>query len=59
MDKKKNIERDRKLLMRLGGYSKVARMTNKSPQCVFNWGKRGIPPRVKLDFPELFLKKDA
>ena len=57
MEKKIEIEQDKRLLNSLGGYSSVARKLGKSPQCVFNWSKRGIPAAIKLKHPDLFLKK--
>jgi len=57
MDKKNEIEQDKRLLNSLGSYSSIARKLGKSPQCVFNWSKRGIPAAIKLKHPDLFLKK--
>lgn len=49
---------DKQLIDALGGASVVARMIgSKSPQRVNNWKTRGIPPSVKLQHPELFLKQ--
>ena len=56
-DMDKQIEQDKLLLKSLGGYSKVARMLETSPQRVFNWSRRGIPASVKLEHKELFLKE--
>lgn len=42
----------------LGGATKVAELLGYGrggPQRVHNWIARGIPPRVKLDHPEIFL----
>lgn len=57
MEKKIEIEQDKRLLNSLGSYSSIARKLGKSPQCVFNWSKRGIPAAIKLKHPDLFLKK--
>ncbi len=50
---------DSKIIERLGGPSKVADLLgyekHNGPQRVFNWIARGIPPRVKLERPDLFL----
>lgn len=50
---------DRELIERHGGSAKLARKLNMtkqgSVQRVNNWKTRGIPPKVKLDHPELFL----
>lgn len=56
MSQENTIEKDKKLLISLGGYSKVAKLTDNSPQCVFNWSARGIPAKVKLKYPDLFLR---
>lgn len=52
---------DRELIESLGGPTKVAELL-KFPrlggaQRVQNWMSRGIPPRVKLEHPEIFLAK--
>ena len=57
MEKKIEIEQDKRLLNSLGSYSSIARKLGKSPQCVYNWSKRGIPAAIKLKHPDLFLKK--
>lgn len=49
------IKQDQKIIKQLGGTSAVARMIQRSPQCVHNWTVRGIPAAVKLEHPELFL----
>ena len=47
---------DKEILLILGGSTKVAELLGiKSKQRVQNWMKRGIPPKVKLDYPHLFL----
>ncbi|OLF40808.1 hypothetical protein [Psychrobacter sp. Rd 27.2] len=49
---------DKELIMKLGGVVVVAEYLGVTYQCVFNWLSRGIPPKVKLDYPEVFLSKD-
>ena len=51
---------DRKLIQDLGGPAKVAELlqfdkTKGGVQRVQNWMTRGIPPKVKLQRPDLFL----
>lgn len=51
---------DSELIRMLGGPTKVAEMLGYDKakggvQRVQNWIERGIPPRVKLDHPDLFL----
>lgn len=50
---------DKKLIERLGGPAKVAELLaypkQGGVQRVQNWMSRGIPARVKLENPELFL----
>lgn len=50
---------DAELIEYLGGPAKVAEILKlKAPGGRFrvqNWKKRGIPARVKIDFPKLFL----
>ncbi|ULJ60806.1 helix-turn-helix domain-containing protein [Wielerella bovis] len=46
---------DKQKIIELGGVAVVARLIGCSPQRVFNWTVRGIPPKVKLEHPELFL----
>ena len=48
---------DSKVLTKLGGSTKVARLLGKgfTPQRINNWFERGIPPRVKVNYPELFM----
>lgn len=52
---------DAQLIESLGGPAKVARMLRYDTatggiQRVHNWLRRGIPARVKLDYPEVFLR---
>lgn len=52
---------DRELIESLGGPSKVAALLgyDKKPggvQRVHNWLARGIPAKVKLDYPAIFLR---
>ncbi|MDK4689665.1 hypothetical protein [Kingella negevensis] len=46
---------DKQIIQNLGGASAVARLIGTSPQRVFNWTVRGIPSKVKLEHPNLFL----
>ncbi len=52
---------DKQLIKQLGGPIKVAKMLGYEKkggtQRVHNWITRGIPPRVKLQFPEIFLSQ--
>lgn len=52
----KGKQSDRKLIEKLGGTSKVAKMIQSSPQRVHNWKIRGIPASIKLKHPDIFLK---
>lgn len=51
---------DKKLITDLGGPTKVAELLGYEKrggvQRVHNWMSRGIPPKVKLERPDLFLK---
>lgn len=53
------LQADRALIERLGGSSKLAQLLGFSPvggvQRVQNWKVRGIPPSVKLAYPDVFL----
>jgi len=54
---------DRKIIENLGGATKVAKLLNYDlgkggAQKVHNWITRGIPPKVKLEHPNLFLRQD-
>lgn len=51
----KRVSEDKRLLQSIGSYAEIGRITGNSPQCVFNWTKRGIPARIKLKYPDLFL----
>lgn len=50
---------DRELIDRLGGPAKVAELLGFDKkggiQRVHNWKERGIPPAVKLAYPNIFL----
>ena len=49
---------DAALIEALGGPAAVSRLLGlegHGTQRVFNWKRRGIPPEVKLDRPDLFL----
>lgn len=52
-----DVNRDKELIDALGGTSKVARMLDLGVQRVHNWRSRGIPPAVKLRWPDLFLRQ--
>lgn len=51
---------DADLIEELGGPTKVSDLLglprDNGPQRVSNWKVRGIPPRVKLQRPDLFLR---
>lgn len=52
-----NIETDRKLIAQLGGPSAVASMLGfkkHGAQRVNNWIHRGIPPSIRVAYPNLF-----
>lgn len=53
------LDADRELIRHLGGPAQLARMmgltSRHSVQRVHNWTQRGIPPAVKLQYPEIFL----
>jgi hypothetical protein len=53
------MDADRELIKFLGGPTKVAALLNLkqkgSVQRVQNWYLRGIPAKVKLQYPEVFL----
>lgn len=49
---------DSQLINALGGPSKVAKLLGfdkGGAQRVHNWLTRGIPPKVKLEYPHIFL----
>lgn len=54
-----NIERDRELIAKLGGCTKVSEMLGYpkagGPQRVQNWLGRGIPSHVRVKYPRLFM----
>lgn len=50
---------DKNLIEQLGGASKLADLLDLGEggvQRVHNWISRGIPPKVKLERPDLFLR---
>lgn len=57
------IMNDKELIAHLGGPAKVAEMLSFEKdggvQRVHNWIERGIPPKVKLEFPHIFLTPEA
>lgn len=55
------VLQDAQLIEDLGGPAKVAELLNYDKdsggvQRVHNWIARGIPPRVKLEYPDIFLR---
>lgn len=50
---------DSVLIDRLGGVAVLAKRMKTSIQRVQNWKQRGIPPKVKLEHPEIFLTSIA
>jgi len=51
-----STEADKDILLKLGGSTRVAELLGyKDKQRVQNWMKRGIPSKVKLEYPHLFL----
>lgn len=51
-----SIESDKQILLKLGGSTKVAELLGfKDKQRVQNWMKRGIPAKIKLQYPHIFL----
>lgn len=57
------IEHDAKLILQLGGPTKVAALIGEnkpgSVQRVQNWITRGIPAQVKVNHPHLFMAEFA
>lgn len=57
------MDDDKHLISSLGGPAKVAELLGYDKlggtQRVHNWLARGIPPRVKLERPDLFLSRDT
>ena len=58
-----SIDRDREIIHRYGGPSKVAELIGLDKrggaQRVQNWLVRGIPSRVKVEFPSMFMSELA
>lgn len=52
-------KKDKELIEKFGGATVLAERLGYSVQRVQNWKTRGIPSKVKLDNPELFLKKTS
>lgn len=52
-----SVQTDKETIVNLGGPAKVADLLGFSIQRVQNWMVRGIPAKVKVDYPEHFLKK--
>ena len=59
MNKKDQIQIDQNLIKQLGGSSALAKKLNISKQRVSNWMNRGIPPIIKLTYPNIFLKRKS
>lgn len=62
MDTKDPIQADKELIEHLGGPTKVCELLryDKSKggvQRVQNWITRGIPPRVKVEHPSIFMRQ--
>jgi hypothetical protein len=62
MDTKDLIQADKELIEHLGGPTKVCELLryDKSKggvQRVQNWLTRGIPAQVKVDFPDIFMRR--
>lgn len=53
------MQSDKELIETLGGAAKVAELLGYDKQGgvqrVHNWLSRGIPPKVKLEYPRIFL----
>ncbi|MEN3979050.1 hypothetical protein [Acinetobacter sp. CWB-B33] len=55
-----SIKADKETLLKLGGSTKVAELLGyKDKQRVQNWMTRGIPAKVKLQYPHLFLSPNT
>ena len=54
------MSKDKQLIESLGGPANVAKLLGYNKpggvQRVNNWLSRGIPPKVKLEYPEIFLR---
>lgn len=46
---------DERLIDALGGTASLANRLGMTPQRVCNWRRRGIPARIKNEFPNMFL----
>lgn len=54
-DKQRQLDADRALIAKEGGPTILARKLLLKVRRVENWNRRGIPPGVKLMYPEIFL----
>lgn len=58
-----NLTDDQELIESLGGPAKVSRLlgfpAQGGVQRVNNWLVRGIPSKIKLEYADIFLKKDG
>lgn len=50
---------DKLIIENLGGATKVAELLNIKVQRVQNWKDRGIPSKMKLEYPHLFLNQNT
>ncbi|HFG6939064.1 hypothetical protein BFR77_15405 [Acinetobacter pittii] len=50
-----SLQEDKKIIADHGGASELARKLKYRSHRVQNWTVRGIPPKEKLKFPEIFL----
>ena len=50
---------DSELIDAWGGTGELARRLDVTPQRVCNWRRRGIPARIKNEFPNMFLDSDT
>ncbi|MBM7064296.1 YdaS family helix-turn-helix protein [Neisseria elongata] len=48
---------DKKIIELHGGSTALSKLIGASPQRVHNWKKRGIPAKIKLKYPHLFLNQ--
>jgi len=51
------LQQDRELIAQLGGTTAICKKLGFKKQRVHNWLTRGIPPAIKLAYPQIFLKK--
>lgn len=60
MDTKTQLQADQAIIEQQGGPTALAKLlgydTAGGAQRVQNWMRRGIPSKVKVDFPEIFMR---